>query len=780
MSCVELLILARYWVHLCKYFAMRKMVGFYTLLLIVSLFNISNAQETNAYKQVTIDGKTYIMHPVKAGETLYSIGKKYGVEAVTIVSQNPQLVTGLKTGDVLKIPVPSQETPSVALSNLPHKFITHDVQRRETLYSISRKYGVTIDDILNFNPGIGQLRKGEKLRVPLWDKTISDREDLKQASLQANENITHEVTAGETLFAISRKYGITVKQIQELNPDVSGLKPGMKLIISSHRESGQPFEKRTQAIREEFVKHTIISGETLYSLSRKYNVPAERLVELNPVLDGSFRAGTVIRIPLLSEVSHGYIYAHHAVRQGETLFGISQNYNVSIEELIKWNPFLGYRNILPGDSLRFIPGLPGLHTLAVEDEFGKAATAECDYLRINSTNRQTVNVVMLLPLLIASNNSINSDQLLSNDFLIFDQKISPDSIQVIRDGRGPQVRFQGNSENFIHFYEGALLAIDSLKQQGVKINLRVFDTEQRESRIRHLIATDRLRDADLIIGPVFPNEQKEVAEYALKNQIPMVSPLSASDEIARSNPWFFQVNTPRNVINEITARYVADNYSTSNIIVLRTGNQANAQDNELVTQIREKVSLNTNGNYNFRTYDFQKAGLSGLRDLVIKDRKNIIILTSGSEAEASVGLSNIHTLAPNYDITVIGTNRFTQFESINQEYFHDGQLEFLAPYWPDYTKDMTKSFVRKFRNYFKTEPNQFSMQGYDVTYFFAKAVSEFGRDFRSCLHTINPALVQGNYRFEKLPSGGYVNKGLSVVSFTRDYRVVTRGVNVIK
>lgn len=761
---------------------MRKILGFCTLLLIVSLVNISIAQENNTSKQVSIDGKTYIMHPVNAGETLYSIGKKYGVEALLIVNHNPQLVSGLKTGDILKIPVASQEhiSPPDALSNIPQRFITHDVQRRETLYSISRKYGVTIDDILNFNPGIGQLRRGEKIRIPQWDKTIAVIEDSKQAPVPASENIIHEVVAGETLFAISRMYGITVQQIQELNPGLSGLKPGMKLKVSSQQQTIQPVEKITQIVTEEFVNHTIISGETLFSLSRKYNVSAERLVELNPVLSGSFRTGTVIRIPVFHEVPQVDTYVKHLVLQGETLYRITQIYGVTTEELLKWNPFLEYRNVLAGDTLRLVSGLPGLHTIAVEEEIGKAPSTECDYLRINQTNRNAVNVVMLLPLLVDSNNSMNSDQLLSSNFIISDQNMSPDSIQVISDGRGPQVKFQGNSENFIHFYEGALLAIDSLKQQGITVNLRVFDTEQKESRIQQLIATDRLRDADLIIGPVYPNEQKEVAEYAMKNQIPMVSPLSSTDEIVHFNPWFFQVNTPRNVINEITAKYVADKYSTSNFIILRTGNQANTQDNDLIMQIREKVSQNGYGNSNFRTSDFQKSGLAGLRALVVKGRKNIIILTSGSEAEVSVGVSNIHTLAPNYDITVIGTNRFTQFESINQEYFHDGQLEFLAPYWPDYTKDVTKSFVRKFRNYYKTEPNQFSMQGYDVTYFFAKAVSEFGRDFRNCVHTIDPKLVQGNYRFEKVPSGGYVNKGLSVVTFTRDYKVVSSDGPVVK
>lgn len=755
---------------------MRKILGICTLILFVGLINISNAQETNTNKQVIIDGKTFLLHPVNAGETLYSIGIKYGIDAVTIVNHNPQLVSGLKTGDILKIPVSSQDQllSLNGKTDVPQKYIVHDIQRRETLYSISRKYGVTIDDILNFNPGLGQLRRGEKIKIPQWEKEAAGFDDTPKTAVKETENIIHEVVAGETLFAISRKYGITVQQIQELNSETSALKPGMKLLIPAPRQTGQhTVGDKVQTIREDFIEHTIVAGETLYSLSRKFNVSAERLVELNPILDGSFRTGTVIRIPIISDVSHDDLFVQHSVRQGETLFGISQNYRVSIEELKKWNPFLEYRNIIAGDTLRLIPGLSGQPALIADDESGIATTAECDLRRISLTNRKSVNIVMLLPLLIDSNKSINSDSNTGNLPGVADSGLSPDSSRIGRDGRGMNIRFQGNSENFIHFYEGALLAIDSLKQQGNNINLSVYDTEQKEARIRHLIATDKLRDADLIIGPVYPNEQKEVAEYAFKNHIPMVSPLSATDDIVRSNPWFFQVNTPRNVINEITAKHVAGKYSKSNFIILKTGNQASAQDNDLIAQIRAEVSKNNNGNNNFRTCDFQKSGLAGLREMVIKDRKNIIILTSGSEAEVSVGLSNIHTLAPNYDITVIGTNRFTQFESINQEYFHDGQLEFLAPYWPDYSKDVTKSFVRKFRHFFKTEPNQFSMQGYDVTYYFAKAVSEFGHDFRDCVHTVNPELVQGNYRFEKLPSGGFVNKGLNVVTFTRDFNVVS-------
>lgn len=164
--------------------------------------------------------------------------------------------------------------------------------------------------------------------------------------------------------------------------------------------------------------------------------------------------------------------------------------------------------------------------------------------------------------------------------------------------------------------------------------------------------------------------------------------------------------------------------------------------------------------------------------MLMPNRKNVILLPTQNEAEVSVGVSNIHTLAPNFDITIIGSNRYQQFESINQEYFHDGQLEYLAPYWPEYTSDITRSFVRRFRDYFKTEPNQYSMQGYDVTYFFGKAVYFYGSDFSRCLNTMELPLVQGNYHFAPTPSGGYINEGLHVISFTRDYRVVRKEVQL--
>jgi LysM repeat protein/ABC-type branched-subunit amino acid transport system substrate-binding protein len=774
----ELLILAHIWEVSRKNNTMRNFLWLVIFLIATTAAIPVYPQDVQVPGRITEDGKTFILHPVKAGETLYSIGKLYGVEVVLILNNNPQLVAGLKSGDTLRIPVTTSEqlSPVADTARMPEQLITHDVQRRETLYSISRQYGVTIDDILNFNPGLGQLRRGDKIRIPRWSSDKSVAVTHETAVPEAPGTDIHIVVAGETLYAISRKYNTSVQQIRDLNPGADALKPGMQLKVPGGRDEIPGGVYIPAPVREEFTEHTIVAGETLFSLTRKYNVTAERLVELNPVLDGTFRTGTVVRIPVAREISSDDNFLKHVVTEGETIFRLTQNYRVSAEDLKKWNPFLEYRNMIPGDTIRLVPGLFAEEIEKEPAQVVSVSRSECDHSVRPLYSRQPVNVVMLLPLMATTNNALNSDNLLSGFVQNEEFSVSPDSVRIMRNERNPLIRFQGNSENFIHFYEGALIALDSLQRSGIKVDLRVFDTENKESRVRQLIATDQLKGADLIIGPVYQAEQKEVAEYALRNHIPLVSPLSATDEHTRSNPWFFQINTPREIIHEITAEYVAERYGSANFIILRTGRQNTEPENDLIAQVRQKV----NGNATFRNCDFQKSGLAGLREMVMADRKNVILLTSGNEADVSVGLSNIHTLAPGFDITVIANSRLHQFESINQEYFHDGQLEFLAPYWPDYSKPVTRSFVRKFRDNFRTEPNQFSMQGYDVTFFFVKAASDFGRDFRGCLGSINPELVQGNYRFSQLPGGGFVNKGLSVVKFTRDYRVVATEVSRTK
>ncbi|MFW5774397.1 MAG: hypothetical protein ACOCWD_06925, partial [Tangfeifania sp.] len=157
--------------------------------------------------------------------------------------------------------------------------------------------------------------------------------------------------------------------------------------------------------------------------------------------------------------------------------------------------------------------------------------------------------------------------------------------------------------------------------------------------------------------------------------------------------------------------------------------------------------------------------------------ENVVFVPSLNEGELSVALSNINNLANDYSITLIGFNRYEQFSSIDLEYYFNLKLHYIDPYYIDYNDPVTIEFIAKFKDNFYTEPTNFGFQGYDVAFYFLNAIYNYGKDFEGCL-PYNPAdLIQGNYRFEKVSSfGGYMNEGVSVISYQRGYDVVRKRV----
>ncbi len=754
---------------------MRKILLFLTIIIVL-FFPIQAESQEN--KIVEREGKTFLQHQVSRGETLYGIGARYGVEVIAILNSNPQLTSGLKAGDFLLIPWSGDAAignSSQALKE-PHGFVNHEVKRRETLYSISRQYGVTIDEILHYNKGLGQLKRGFILRIPQWDNKVKNIDGRTPETLkeEASQNGLYVVLPGETWYSISRRLGTTVEELNKLNPEITVLKPGQSIKVPEGTNMPKAESKALPGNSYDF--HTIVSGETLYSLTRKYNISAETLIELNPELTESFRTGSIIRIPRQSTSQNATKnYLVHIVKPGETLFSLTRAYNVNQDDLKKWNNFLEYRSVLVGDTLRLIPGDMEIVRNEGHDNFTNILPGDCDKSNSRIFSGELVNIVMFLPLMIDMNRRLNPGLSSNgNEGVTADNEFLNDTIQIIQESLRNPARFQGSSENFIHFYEGSLLAIKRLQKQGIKVRLTVIDTEKRSQQLSSLVSSGRFNDADLFIGPIFPEHQKVVADFSNKMNIPLVSPLSSSDDQLKNNSWTFQVNPPRRMIDQLTAEYVFKEYARDNIILIKNG----AQNDPVETELRRLFAIGQNGNgetrTSLKTLDMKRSGISGLTGALKPDVRNVVVLASGNEAEVSVAVSNIHTIVGKYNIVLVGSNRFTQYESINQEYFHDGQLEFLAPYWPDYSNEKTHEFVLDFRAYFNTEPNQYSMQGYDVTYFFARAISQFGDDFKKCLNLNRGDLVQGNYYFVPQPGGEFVNEGLNVISYTRDYRVVKK------
>jgi len=195
---------------------------------------LSLAQPENTPIEV-IEGKRYYVHFAQGGNTLYGIHNLYKVPVEDIISANPETANGLKEGQRILIPIKGVES-------LPENLVIHKVEAKETLYRISKKYNVSIEYLVELNPGIDLgLSEGQEIKIP-----------VKMPSGQ-----------GAPL------------RVQQKNFKVSFM--------------------------DSIIKHTVLKGETLYSISKRFMVPAEEIRVLNMLKNDRIRPGDILNIPIKKE-----------------------------------------------------------------------------------------------------------------------------------------------------------------------------------------------------------------------------------------------------------------------------------------------------------------------------------------------------------------------------------------------------------------------------------------------------------------------------------------------
>lgn len=229
------------------------------LLCILLGFSWARAQTRKSESMVTIAGESYYVHTVEPGETLYSLGKAYGTDEQAIRRNNPHTAEGLKTGQVLKIPVVRQE-PQKPLSERKKKrlFEIHTVNQGETAYSISKRYGVGLDVLMEDNKGFDptHLSIGQQINIRKSSVGSSDHAEIKEqiesykdALNSVSDRFTHHMVArGETLYSLGKRYGLPVDSIVRYNE--ANLRDGLKVgSILAHTRSLRSPDIRARATR---------------------------------------------------------------------------------------------------------------------------------------------------------------------------------------------------------------------------------------------------------------------------------------------------------------------------------------------------------------------------------------------------------------------------------------------------------------------------------------------------------------------------------------------------
>lgn len=203
------------------------------LIFLTALSWLNPSADVDSIRTETINGKTCVIHKVDEKETLFSISKRYGATLTGILEFNPGADNGLEVGQLLKVPytAKAKTQPVVAETKTPVPVATgngiHKVQPKETLFSISKLYNISVDDIKAWNyMKDNALSVGQDLRVkrpasfaetPNSTPAVTTPVVTPSTTTSSVKGTTHTVAAGETMYSISRQYNVSVDQIKAWN-----------------------------------------------------------------------------------------------------------------------------------------------------------------------------------------------------------------------------------------------------------------------------------------------------------------------------------------------------------------------------------------------------------------------------------------------------------------------------------------------------------------------------------------------------------------------------------
>lgn len=229
-------------------------------------------------------------HKVKQGETIESIAKRYQVSTQDIYGLNPDAKKGIKTNAVLIIPNSKSlnPAPQATIERELVGFKQHKVKRKETLYSLAKEYDVEEAEIKKHNTFLyaNNLRKGDDLKIPVYKKvfTVSKPESTTKK---------YTVLPKEGKWRIAYKFGITIDQLEALNPDMSEV-----LNVGDQINVPNINQKEENAIDEAYSYYKVLPKEGFYRLKLKLGVEQEQLEILNPGLkESGLKEGMILKIP---------------------------------------------------------------------------------------------------------------------------------------------------------------------------------------------------------------------------------------------------------------------------------------------------------------------------------------------------------------------------------------------------------------------------------------------------------------------------------------------------
>lgn len=598
-------------------------------------------------------------------------------------------------------------------------------------------------------------------------------------TINGKEYYMHTVERGTTLYGLSRMYQVTIDDINLANPGLDAVLD-VGQIVKIPVKTGDNANNNTNSGEQlqddpEYVTHKVLAGETVSFIARKYMVSIADIYNLNPGSDQSIREGQVLKIKKKSvnttqvnaTTSEEKVDYLHVISGGETMYALSKRFHISIDSIKLLNNDLP-QGLKTGDTLK----LKISKSMAIK--FQNAVDASQNNI-VPDTTKANNNLPSVLNLFHEGKKDIYEVGLLLPFFLDKNQlkleKVSSTSDELT-------YLFEPTRQS-LDFYNGFVLAVDSLRKAGLKVNLHVYDTWNDTSRINSILKTEEFSKMDLIVGPT--DNVESVARYAKANTIPLVCPFSYTNKILFNNQYVSKVTTSLSVIINEMSNYVAANYYESNIFILDGKDKKDdAASETYFNMLTKKLTADNHSTDLLKKIKMEGASIKHLTSSFSKTKTNVLIVPSNDIVYISSLLNNLNNLTnawngKDYTFTVIGTDDWIKLDDIDINYKLKFNVHVPSPVIVNFDDSTTvNGFIKPFRKKYSIDPDRFAMTGFDIGYFYLAGYLTEGKNFINRLEYYDVTMISNRFKLKQIAEGsGYLNSNVFILEY-EDFQLIKR------
>ena len=595
------------------------------------------------------------------------------------------------------------------------RYISYKVQEGETLKDIAKKVNVKTEDLERLNPDVGDN--------PSVNSTII----IPNPEFKKTLPIIQKTDKGKDKEVVTE-----TKTDQEI-PDTTDV------------DKVKEVPDSTQIVRTIYTYkfHTVQPGETVYRLTKTYNITKDELIKLNPefpkIKDNLLSVGQELKVKV-AEKKVVYIsreedlknHVTHTVQPKETVYSLTRFYNISKQELMDLNPEfpeIADNSLTIGQVLRIRP---------IEEKLtSDSSTMYVDTIAIS----EPIKLTFLLPFKAKELDSLPEED-------IFD---------VLKSGGSARV-----ANMVTDFYLGAEMALDSITSMGIQVDVSVFDTGNRGSLIEKIIDEDKLEESDVIIGPFYSDQVERVADKA-KNAVVFPHFSKSQDEFSSSN--VIKSAPDKKTHSAFLVEYLNEIYKGETIFIVSDGQkQSDEQLEFLEKQFKKNDSIKHI--YTLKPED----GFIKKERFTEKMKPNVhnwVILTSDEKSYIADAINSMVVLPEDVTAQVFTIDKVPAYNDINNNTLARIDFTYVTDNFYDENDKNLKNFIKKYNSKNKDIPSEYAIRGFDLTYDVLIRMAS-GEDLIDTYKEGISMRLVNKFDFKKKFLGTTNNRGLFIVRYTKD------------